>query len=188
MESRSAWFRGSLSGVTIGGSGGGQPLSLVILTIIVLAMALATVYDAVLGRNTGVDLTKKVPFKCTNAQCNPPQGTVQWYTIGELQKMMPTPGPGMPAGPGIPPGPGTTTGPGMPGGPMAGPMAGPMTLECPACHQKNLTQAVQCPKCGNIFVMQTDPAANKFDDSCPKCHESYAKAWQEKYRQSGGEE
>lgn len=151
------------SAITIGGSGGGQPLPLVILTVVVLAMALLTVFDSVMGNSGGVNLDKEIPFKCTNDKCNPPDGTIVKYTIRDLQKIT------------------------QPGG-MGGPMMGPMTLDCPTCKQKTLTQAVECPKCQFIFVMQINPAANKFDDRCPKCGESYAKAWQEKYRQSGGDD
>jgi hypothetical protein len=158
MRNRSLRILNGFSGVTIGGSGSGQPLPLVILTVVVLAMALVTVYDAIVGGPTGVDLNKQIPFKCVNPQC----GTIVKYTIRELQKMA------------------------QPGG--GGPMMGPMTLNCPKCNQKTLTQAVECPKCQFIFVMQIDPAHNKFDDRCPKCGISYAKAWQDKYRQSGGDD
>jgi len=69
-----------------------------------------------------------------------------------------------------------------------GPMMGPMKLECPQCKKKELTQAVECPKCNQVFVMKMDPAKGLFDDKCPKCGESYAKAWQEKYRKTQGNE
>lgn len=68
-----------------------------------------------------------------------------------------------------------------------GPMMGPMTLDCPKCQKKTLAQAVECPKCATIFVMKMDPKTDLFDDRCPKCQESYAKAWQERYRKSNGE-
>jgi hypothetical protein len=102
--------------------------------------------------NSGVNLDKKIPFKCTTC------GKVVMYTIRDLQKMQ------------------------KPG--QMGPMMGPMTLDCPKCEKKTLTQAVECPKCGEIFVMKMDPAKGLFNDKCPKCHESYAKAWQEKYKKS----
>lgn len=73
--------RTKFSGLTIGGSGGGQPLPLVILTIVVLAMALMTVYDAASGGSNRVNLNKKIPFKCTSC------GEVVYYTIKDLQKM-----------------------------------------------------------------------------------------------------
>jgi prepilin-type processing-associated H-X9-DG protein len=100
--------------------------------------------------SSGVNLEKKIPFKCTNCK------TVVLYSIRELQKMQ------------------------KPG--SMGPMMGPMTLDCPECKKKSLTQAVECPKCGEIFVMKMDPDKGLFDDKCPKCKESYAKAWQEKYK------
>jgi len=70
------------SDIIIGGSGGGQPLHLVILTMLVLVMALISVYDAAFGGgNGGVNLDKRIPFKCTN--CN----NIVMYTIRDLQKM-----------------------------------------------------------------------------------------------------
>ncbi len=133
--------------------GGGEPVSLIILTVVVLVMALITVFDATLGGGAGgVNLDKQIPFKCTSCS------NVVMYTIRDLQKMQ------------------------KPG--QMGPMMGPMTLDCPKCKKKTLTQAVECPKCGEIFVMKMDPSKGLFDDKCPKCKESYAKAWQEKYRKS----
>jgi len=157
MDKSSVWFRTSFSGITIGGSYGGQPLSLVVLTVVVSAMALITVYDAVSGsRTSGVNPQKQIPFKCLS--CN----TIVQYTIKDLQKMQ------------------------KPG--EMGPMMGPMKLECPRCHRKELTQAVECPRCNEVFVMKMDPSKGLFDDKCPKCGESYAKAWQEKYRKTKTEE
>jgi len=155
MRSTSMWFRTGFSGVTIGGSGGGQPTPLIVLTVIVLAMALVTVYDAAVGGDRGPNLDKEIPFKCTSC------GNIQKFTIRELQKMQ------------------------KPG--EMGPMMGPMTLNCQKCGKKTLTQAVECPKCQEIFVMKMDPSRGLFDDKCPKCGESYAKAWQEKYRKNKGE-
>jgi ribosomal protein L37AE/L43A len=138
-----------------GATVGGQPVPLLIMTIIVLSMALISVFDSVLGSGAGgVNLDKQIPFKCTNAKCN----EIVMYTIRDLQKMQ------------------------KPG--AMGPMMGPMTLNCPKCNNKTLTQAVECPKCKEVFVMKMDPSKGLFDDKCPKCHESYAKAWQEKYRKS----
>jgi predicted RNA-binding Zn-ribbon protein involved in translation (DUF1610 family) len=145
------------SDIIIGGSGGGQPLHLVILTVLVLLMAIVSVYDAAFGGSSnGVNLDKKIPFKCTSCD------NIVMYTIRNLQKMQ------------------------KPG--QMGPMMGPMTLDCPKCRWKTLTQAVECPKCGEIFVMKMDPSRNMFDDKCPKCGESYAKAWQEKYRKTQGDQ
>ncbi|NLX07107.1 MAG: hypothetical protein GXY33_18380 [Phycisphaerae bacterium] len=64
-----------------------------------------------------------------------------------------------------------------------GPMMGPMKLECPKCGKKELTQAVQCPQCEEVFIFEMDPMQmTEFDDRCPKCGVSYSEAWQEKYR------
>ncbi|NLX07108.1 MAG: hypothetical protein GXY33_18385 [Phycisphaerae bacterium] len=64
-----------------------------------------------------------------------------------------------------------------------GPMMGPMKLVCPKCGKKELTQAVKCPKCEEVFIFEMDPMAGaSFDDRCPKCGVSYSEAWQEKYR------
>jgi rRNA maturation protein Nop10 len=66
--------------------------------------------------------------------------------------------------------------------PGENPMMGPVVLDCPKCKKHTLTQAVECPKCGEIFIMMMDPQNGVFDDKCPKCGVSYAKAWQEKYQ------
>ncbi len=139
----------------MGATVGGQPVPLLVMTIIVLSMALISVFDSVMGTGTGINLDKKIPFKCT--KCS----NIVMYTIRELQKMQ------------------------KPG--AMGPMMGPMTLNCPKCNNKTLTQAVECPKCAEVFVMKMDPSRGLFDDKCPKCKESYAKAWQEKYRKSKGQ-
>ena len=151
MRNRSSLVRTGFSGVTIGGSAGGQPVPLVILTIVVLAMALLTVWDAATGGSSKINLNKKIPFKCTKCSA------VVYYTIKDLQKMQ------------------------KPG--QMGPMMGPLKLDCPKCGgKKTLTQAVQCPKCGEVFIMEMDPKTGMFDDKCPKCGSSYAEAWREKYR------
>lgn len=65
--------------------------------------------------------------------------------------------------------------------PMGMPM-GPMKLVCPKCDKKELTQAVQCPECNEVFLYEfdmTNPQA--MNDKCPKCGVSYAEAWQRKY-------
>lgn len=61
---------------------------------------------------------------------------------------------------------------------------GPLVLDCPKCQKHTLTQAVACPACGEVFIMNMDPQKGIFDDKCPKCGESYSKAWQER-NQSG---
>ncbi|MFA5865965.1 MAG: hypothetical protein WC975_14930 [Phycisphaerae bacterium] len=59
---------------------------------------------------------------------------------------------------------------------------GPVILDCPYCRTKNLTQAVECPRCKEIFIIKMDTMRGFFDDRCTMCGESYSKAWQEKYR------
>jgi predicted RNA-binding Zn-ribbon protein involved in translation (DUF1610 family) len=154
MRNESVSFRPGLAGFSRRNDGGSPPIRLTILTVIVLAMAVVTVYDTVFGRNL-YDRNKQIPFLCVSC------GNIQKITIGELQKMQ-KPGSG-------------------------GPMMGPMVLPCAKCGKQALTQAVACPKCGEIFILQFNPAGGKFDDRCPKCHESFAKAWQEKYRGTEGE-
>ncbi|NLX07152.1 MAG: DUF1559 domain-containing protein [Phycisphaerae bacterium] len=62
------------------------------------------------------------------------------------------------------------------------PMMSSMKLVCPKCDNKELTQAVLCLKCDEVFIFEMDPMAGAdFDDRCPKCGVSYAEAWQEKY-------
>ncbi len=125
-------------------------MPLVILTVIVLVMALLTVYDTVFA---GPKISNKpIPFKCTNC------GNIVEYKVSELQKMQ------------------------KPG--EMGPMMGPMTFNCPKCNKKSLSQAVKCPTCSEVFVMKVDPGKAIFNDKCPKCGESYAKAWKEKYSKS----
>jgi hypothetical protein len=127
-------------------------VALSIFLILLSLISLAEFAKSLVGG--GVNLDKKVPFKCTS--CN----NLVWYTIRDLQKKQ------------------------KPG--KMDPMMGPMTMDCPKCHKKTLTQAVECPKCKEIFVMKMDPAKGLFDDKCPKCKESYAKVWQEKYRTEQG--
>ncbi|MFA5865737.1 MAG: hypothetical protein WC975_13770 [Phycisphaerae bacterium] len=154
MRNKPLLFGKLFSAVTIGGSGGGQPLPLVIVTLIVLAMALITVVDSVLPGG-GIDTKKQIPFQCTS--CN----SVVKYTIGELQKMQDPS--------------------------KMGPMMGPLVLDCPSCKKHSLTQAVECPQCNAVFIIKMNPAQGQFDDKCPKCETSFAKAWQEKYRKENGE-
>jgi predicted RNA-binding Zn-ribbon protein involved in translation (DUF1610 family) len=60
--------------------------------------------------------------------------------------------------------------------PMGMPM-GPMV--CSQCGKKELTQAVQCPECGEAFIYEIDSLQS--NDRCPKCGVSYAEAWRRKY-------
>ena len=141
---------GVFSGLTIGGSGGGQPIPIVVLTVVVVAMAFYTVYDTAFNTLNGIDPNKEIPFKC--AKC----GVVVMKTLGELRQMETAEPMGMPMG--------------------------PMKLLCTKCGQKELTQAVQCPECNEVFIYEinmTNPQA--MNDKCPKCGVSYAEAWQKKY-------
>jgi prepilin-type processing-associated H-X9-DG protein len=96
-------------------------------------------------------LNKNIPFKCTNKDC----GTIELFSIGELRKMQE---------------------------PVEkGPMMGPMVFDCPKCKKHSLTQAVECPACEEIFILNMDPKIGVFDDKCPKCGKNYVKAWKEKY-------
>ena len=155
MGKNSTWFRKAFA-ISLSTTPDKQPMGLIILTIVVLVMALVTVYDSTFRIPGGINVNKEIPFKCTSC------GAIVKYKIKELQQMQ------------------------KPG--EMGPMMGPMKLECPQCKKKELTQAVECPKCTEIFVMKMDPSKGLFDDKCPKCGESYAKAWQEKYRKEHGDE
>jgi len=109
------------------------------------------------SRSGRFNLDKKIPFRCTNC------GLVRSFAIRELQKMQKPD--------------------------KADPSMGPMKLDCTQCGKKTLTQAVECPKCQEIFVLKIlkiDATRNSLDDKCPKCGESYIKAWQEKYRKPAG--
>ena len=90
MRSKSIVNKSMLSGVTIGGSGGGQPIPLLIVTIVVVAMALVTVWESVTGGSSSFDPSREIPFKCTSC------AEISSKTLGELrdlQKDMPMGGP-----------------------------------------------------------------------------------------------
>jgi len=193
-------MRLGLAGMAVGGGLTGRGFKVILLSLFVTALAVYTLVDYGFMRRHGVDLKRQIPFKCTN--CN----AIVHYTLGELQKdvkledfprfagpMAPSAEKSASPAAAGPPAPGTTAGESVPPGHtgeghLLGPLMGPLVLECPKCKQKTLTQAVGCPKCGEIFILQMDFAQGKFDDKCPKCHESYAKSWQEKYREKNGEE
>ncbi|MFA5863533.1 MAG: hypothetical protein WC975_02490 [Phycisphaerae bacterium] len=61
-------------------------------------------------------------------------------------------------------------------------MKGSLVLDCPKCKKHTLTQAVICLKCENVFAIIMNSGQDSINDKCPKCGESYIKAWQEKYR------
>jgi prepilin-type processing-associated H-X9-DG protein len=61
------------------------------------------------------------------------------------------------------------------------PTTGPEMLDCPKCKKHSLTQAVKCPACEEVFIMNKNPEEMGFNDKCPKCGKSYVKAWKEKY-------
>lgn len=149
----------NLRGVTIGG-GGGQPIHMVIISVILLVMVVITLWDNI--RRTaagGLDPNKKIPFKCTNPEC----GAVIWYTIAEVQKMYDSPERANMA------------------------MMGPLRLDCPKCGKKNsLVQAVQCPKCGEVFIIEVDRRTGKMKEQCPKCGAIYSEAIREEYLKKKG--
>jgi hypothetical protein len=160
---------------------GNRSQKLAALSILMIILSIITLSDyGMHQKDSQVNLDKEIPFKCTSCT------NLVWFKIRDLQKMFK---PITTTGPAVGPtatGPATTMPTTNPADRLMGPMMGPMTLDCPKCHKKTLTQAVACPKCNEIFVMKMDPKANLFDDKCPKCHESYAKAWQEKYRKEKG--
>ncbi|MFA5864549.1 MAG: hypothetical protein WC975_07650 [Phycisphaerae bacterium] len=161
MQSNWCGFRMSLDGLTSGGGGSPRAFKVMGLSIFAVLLAIITLVDFGINQsNSRINLDKEIPFKCTSCDY------IYLYKIRDLQKMVE---------------PITTTGPTTNPAQLMGPMMGPLILECPHCHQKNLEQAVQCPKCEEIFHIRMDPSKNIFDDKCPKCHESYSKAWQEKY-------
>jgi predicted RNA-binding Zn-ribbon protein involved in translation (DUF1610 family) len=153
MQHKQIRFGQGVWGRFAGGGRGGQPMPLMILTMIVLSMALLTVLDTVWG---GPEISQKpIPFKCVSC------GHIVIHKVADLQKLHK---------------PGSMT-----------PMMGPMVLDCPKCGKKSLTQAIECPKCTEIFVMTIDPDKRIFNDKCPKCGVSYAQAWKEKYQKSKGQ-
>ena len=77
-------FAKGLSGVTIGGSGGGKPVPLIIVTLIVLVMALVTAFDAMSAGPGGIDWSNKDAFICRTPGC----GYVNTYTRKQLTKMV----------------------------------------------------------------------------------------------------
>jgi predicted RNA-binding Zn-ribbon protein involved in translation (DUF1610 family) len=160
MQSKSLLPRLFAQRMAVGGGAGGGPTPVVVLTVIVMAMALITAWHTAFSTSNGVDPKKEIPFKCKAC------GVVVMKTLGELRQMetqqtMETQDPtGMPMG--------------MP--------MGPMKLVCPSCGQEELTQAVQCPECNEVFIYEIDMAnPQAMNDKCPKCGVSYAEAWQKKY-------
>lgn len=158
----SAMVRKSVfSGVTIGGSGGGQPLPLVILTVVVVAMALVTVYQSVSGGSGRAgDPNRQLLFKCTDC------GEVATKTIGELRKMR--------------------QGQGGPPMPMGMGMELPKYI-CPKCNKKTLVNAVRCAAddCDAVFIISAPgmapPGSPGLSAACPKCGTDFYKAMRKKY-------
>ncbi|MFA5866193.1 MAG: hypothetical protein WC975_16090 [Phycisphaerae bacterium] len=166
MHSNWCGFKMGLDGATVGSGGGSKSLKVMGLSIFAILLAIISLVDfGIKQSRSGLDINKEIPFKCTSCDY------IYLYKIKDLQKMPELAATTQP-----------TTNPAEIMGPMIGPlMMGPLVLKCPHCHIKTLTQAVQCPKCEEIFIMKIDPIKSIFDDKCPKCQESYAKAWQEKY-------
>ncbi len=151
MLSRSLTGKAAFSGITIGGSGGGQPLPLVILTVIVVAMALVTVYRTVVP--PGPDYGRKVDFKCMAC------GAVEIKTAGDLRDMRRGGGDGPR---------------------MMTPMTGPIILVCPQCGEKEMTTALKCYECGEIFLLDRSPGKVEDRYICPKCGQSYRESMRKK--------
>jgi ribosomal protein S27AE len=131
------------SGVTIGGSGGGQPMPLVIVTVLVVVMALLTVFNHVkASTGGGVDMNRKIPFLCGKCQA------VEYKTVKELREM----NQGMPMGPMEPPKVDCPK--------CGGVKTAQQAIECPEC--KNVfvismdpTKGMyddKCPKCGVSYA------------------------------------
>jgi predicted RNA-binding Zn-ribbon protein involved in translation (DUF1610 family) len=165
-------YRSFSTGFGFAGGSGSRANKIVILSLFMIALSVLTLMDYALSRTrSGVNWDQKVPFKCTKC------GLVESFTIRDLNKINESEIKrlGVSAEPG-----GTTTQPTtLPV--LGGPMMGPLTLECPKCKDKTLTQAVECLKCQTVFIMNMDPMKGIFDDKCPKCGESFSKAWREKY-------
>jgi len=123
-----------------------MPLPLVVLTVVVLVMALVSVWHSVSGGDTGgkVDLNKRLVFKCTKC------GHVGHYTLKEVREMMRTAAPEGRRSPMMP-------------------MMGLPVLQCPKCKEMTFETAIECPNCGEIFIAKPDPKTGRFDDTCPKC-------------------
>jgi hypothetical protein len=58
---------------------------------------------------------------------------------------------------------------------------GSLPRTCPQCRQETLRFSLKCPKCSTVYNPR-QVCGSMYDDKCPNCKESYAKAWHEKYR------
>jgi len=159
MRRKSVLDRSVFSGMTMAGSSGGMSGSLIILTIIVLAMAVLTVRNALQGpgdTQTWADSDKPSYFKCTNC------GYVTTKTSDEVRNLIRQ----------------IKRDPLAPHSGMEMPK-----FVCPKCGEKTLTKAVKClnPKCGEIYVFKSK-GPGQVDDTCPKCGSSYSVLWAKKKR------
>ena len=54
----------------------------------------------------------------------------------------------------------------------------PLVVNCDQCGQKTLTQAVECPNCGEVFIVIPGQS-----DLCPQCGTRYFRNLREKHSQ-----
>lgn len=124
-------------------------MPLLILTVVVVAMSLVTVWNSTMGGSGGYS-NKRVFYKCS--EC----GEVAEYTreeLKEIQKKRTEQGQGQ-----------------YPG---AGSMGmSPMNLDCPKCNNQTLRSAVQCPECDEVFLFDQGPDGD-IDYTCPKCGQDW---------------
>ena len=87
---------------------------------------------------------------------NPQCGKIERYTLGQVREKIEGP-----------------------------PPADTVVLNCEQCGQKTLTQATECPQCGEVFViLLTRPGS----DRCPNCGASYLSLLRQKQGQANQEQ
>lgn len=57
-------------------------------------------------------------------------------------------------------------------------LGSPLVVNCDQCGQKTLTQGVECPNCGEVFIVIPGQS-----DLCPQCGMSYVRTLREKHLQ-----
>ena len=68
---------------------------------------------------------------------------------------------------------------------IKGPLSSPVVLDCEQCGQRTLTQAAECPQCGEVFViLLTRPDS----DICPNCGTGYLNLLRRKQGQANQEQ